>query len=187
MELLERELYGEQPKAAAILHQDAAHERSEPTLDYLPTKALDSDAAEEEESPTGTAGTKPPKKGAAAVAESEEVVLARRADRKAELEEISSWNKGMSESLEKVQKRAERRRRTKLAMPLAARHGTDPGRLMIVRESDRESIERLDEVQAEIRERGLDKLEGYYVVYKRSDMFAMIFKFANVESAFQES
>ena len=38
---------------------------------------------------------------------------------------------------------------------------------MIVRESDRESIPCLDEVQDEIRAKGLDKLDGYYVVYRR--------------------
>jgi hypothetical protein len=105
-----------------------------------------------------------------------------------DLGDLSGQNKRVDEELEKIQKRRKRRIRHQNVMPLCARRGpADPGRVMILRESDRESIDCLDEVQDEIRAKGYDRLEGYYVVYKRSDMFAMIFKFANVEGAFSET
>ena len=80
----------------AILQQDAAHERSEPTADYRPRKDPAA-APTEEEPPAAAAGAKPPKKGAAPVEEPPEVVLARRAERKSDLAELSGWNKGMDD------------------------------------------------------------------------------------------
>jgi len=60
----------------------------------------------------------------------------------------------------------------------AARH---PRSTSVLRPADQD-LEFFDELQAALRERGLDRMPSAYVVYRRLDMFKIIFKLAGVES-----
>ena len=61
-----------------------------------------------------------------------------------------------------------------------------PQSTSILRPPDQE-FEFFYELQEELHERGLDRLPRPYPVYKRLDMFKMIFKIGNVEAAFKHT
>ena len=58
------------------------------------------------------------------------------------------------------------------------------GNACVLKFTDR-SFDFFYELQEEIHEAGLDHLGPNHITYKRLDMFKMIFKLANVESAFK--
>ena len=86
MEALELQLYGEPGKAHALLQQDAPHEKSEPTDDYKPKEDKGSSISVDEQQP-------PAKQSKKRVEESEETILARRNERKAELAKQNARSK----------------------------------------------------------------------------------------------
>jgi len=65
----------------------------------------------------------------------------------------------------------------------AARH---PRSTSVLRPADQE-LDFFHELQEALRERGLDRMPSAYVVYRRLDMFKIIFKLAGVESVIKPS
>ena len=180
VEASELQLYGEPGKAHALLQQDAPHEKSEPTDDYKPKDDKSAPISVEEQQPTAKQSK------SKRVEESEEAIQARRDERKSELAKQNARSQRLAERRGKMDAKRERAKKNKLLMPATHSNADGGNRVSILKRSD-EKLCCFHEVQEEIREKGLDKMDCYFVAYRRYEVFQIIFKVAKICELFSDS
>ena len=117
-------------------------------------------------------------------AETEEQIAARREKKRQALAPVVADNSQLQHQLRKAQN-LKAALSTHAALLPAAPPRRDPNSTSILRPADQQ-YEFFFELQEELHERGLDRLPRPYMVYRRLDMYKIIFKLANVEAIMKQ-